>query len=97
MLDAPHGLLGFHAKFLGLGLLALAGSFVQQWLAREVERFTRWGWYGAMTEVGAATAAKLWAIATGSASGVGIMLILDVVWLRYFWRRRADFDVDSGG
>jgi hypothetical protein len=93
----PYGLLGLNPRSLGMGLLAGVGVVVQRRLAEGVAHFTRWGWYGAMAEVSAVTAAKLWALATGSASGIGVSLLLDVVWLRYFWRRRAEFDVDLGG
>lgn len=68
-----------------------------QWrLAHEVEGFSRWGWYGAMGELGVAAAAKLWSIAQGQVFGAVLGLAVDVLWLRYFWNRRADFDIDLG-
>jgi len=73
---------------------------VLQWrLAGEVRRFSRWGWYGAMTELGAAVAANLGlAMFVPIIGGRGlVMLALNVACMRYFWRRRADFDVDLGG
>lgn len=93
----PSGLFMLEPMTVALGVGTGVWCLVQRQLTKGVQHFTRWGWYGAMMEVGAVTAAKLWALATGSASGIGISLLLDVVWLRYFWRRRAEFDVDLGG
>ncbi len=71
-------------------------SVVQWRLAGAVRRFTRFGWYGATAGLGAAAAAKLWFIAQGGSAGfAGFAFAL--VLLRYFWKRRADFDIDLGG
>jgi hypothetical protein len=68
---------------------------VLQWrLAREVRHFSRWGWYGAMAEMGIASAAKVWALAQGEIVGGVVGLAFDIYVLRYFWKRRADFDID---
>ncbi len=93
----PSGLFMLEPMTVALGVGTGVWCLVQRRLTTGVRHFTRWGWYGAMMEVGVVTAGKLWALATGSASGIGISLLLDVVWLRYFWRRRAEFDVDLGG
>jgi hypothetical protein len=91
------GVLSLEPQTFGLGVAVGVWCLVQRRLTSGVRQFTRWGWYGAMMEVGAVTAAKLGALAMGTASGVGLGLILDIVWLHYFWRRRADFGVDLGG
>jgi hypothetical protein len=73
---------------------------VLQWrLATEVRRFSRWGWYGAVTELAAAAAAKVfWVLYLREMAFVFlILLVIDAFMLRYFWRRRAQFDVDLGG
>lgn len=75
-----------------------AGAWsVLQWrLATAVQRFSRWGWYGAMAELGAAAAAKVWTIAsTGEVVGPAIGLVIDALWIGYFWERREQFDVDA--
>lgn len=81
--------------------LLLAGAWcVLQWrLAGEVRRFSRWGWYGAMAELGAATVTKL-GLALFAPFAVPWTLpavAANLAWMRYFWKRRADFDVDLGG
>jgi hypothetical protein len=78
--------------------LGVAGGVwtVLQWrLTREVRRFSRWGWYGAMVELGGAAAAKVWAMAQGNVVGGAIGLCIDVLWMKYFWDRRDQFDVDT--
>jgi hypothetical protein len=81
--------------------MLIAGGFsVLQWrLAGAVRRFSRWGWYGAMAELGAASAAKLGLalFAPFAIPWTLPMLALNVAWMRYFWKRRADFDIDLGG
>ena len=76
--------------------MLLAGTWaVLQWrLAGEVRRFSRWGWYGAMAELGAATVVKLGFAAAGAWTLP--MVAFNVVCMRYLWKRRADFDIDSG-
>lgn len=79
--------------------MAVGGGLwsVLQWrLAREVRHFTRWGWYGAMAEMGIAPAAKVWTLAQGEIVGGVVGLAFDIYVLRYFWQRRADFDIDAG-
>ena len=80
----------------GVGLVAGAGAAVQWRLATEVEHFSSWGWYGAMVELAAAAAAKLWSMAQGNVVGGVIGLCIDLLWMRYFWERRDQFDVDLG-
>lgn len=81
----------------GLALVLGAGAAVQGRLAREVEHFSRWGWYGAMVELAAASIAKLWSIAQGNVVGGVIGLVIDLLWMSYFWERRDQYDVDLGG
>jgi hypothetical protein len=78
--------------FVGLSL----GSVLQRTLANHVDHFTRWGWYGAMAELALVTFAKVDAIASDPTNFGGPMIgiVLDLLWMRYFWERRADFDVD---
>ncbi|HEY0019682.1 MAG TPA: hypothetical protein VGC13_25485 [Longimicrobium sp.] len=73
---------------------------VLQWrLAREVKRFSRWGWYGAMAELAGAALVKLGVAATYLFTLPSALVVLAVngAWMRYFWNRRADYDVDLGG
>lgn len=73
---------------------------VLQWrLATEVRRFSRWGWYGAMTELAAAAAAKLfWVFFLSEMALLFVMLLMiDAFMMRYFWTRRDQFDVSFGG
>lgn len=79
------------AAAVGLGL----GSLVQRALGKHLSRFTRWGWYGAMGELGVASLAKVNAmVMTGDAGGALFGLVVDVLWMRYFWNRREDFGID---
>ena len=73
---------------------------VLQWrLAAEVRRFSRWGWYGAMAELAAAVATKLfWVfIVPDLAFLFVVLLVADAFMLHYFWTRRAQCDVSFGG
>ncbi|HEX6040216.1 hypothetical protein [Longimicrobium sp.] len=83
----------------GAGLMAAGlalGCVVQRSLATNIRHFTRWGWYGAMAELALLTLSKVDMLLTEPAAlavaiiGIGI----DLVWMAYFWERRADFDVD---
>lgn len=79
------------AAAVGLGL----GSFVQRTLGKHLSGFTRWGWYGAMGELGVAALAKVNAmVMTGDLGGPLFGLVIDVLWMRYFWNRREDFGID---
>lgn len=92
--------LGQDAGMAGLALLALGGLWlgykVQSTLAQHVEHFTRWGWRGAMAELTLATLAKVNVLVTQPDSFVGplIGIVLDLLWMSYFWDRRADFGID---
>jgi hypothetical protein len=78
----------------GWAVAAGVGSVLQWRLAGAVEHFSRWGWYGAMAELSVAAAAKVWAIAEGNWGAV-VGLVLDLLWMSYFWERRGHFDVDA--
>jgi hypothetical protein len=80
-----------------LGLLLGIGGGVQWRLATEVQNFSRWGWYGAMVELAAAAATKVWSMAEGNVAGRLFGLVIDLLWMSYFWERRDQFDVDLGG
>lgn len=74
----------------------VAGAVFQYTLGRNVERFTRWGWYGAVAELSFATLAKVAAVIAdpGSFIGGGFGITVDLLWLQYFWVQRRDFDID---
>lgn len=78
----------------GLGLMLGVGGAVQWRLAKEVEHFSRWGWYGAMVELAAASLAKLWGMAHGNVVGGAMGLGIDLLWMGYFWEFRGQFDID---
>jgi hypothetical protein len=93
-------LLGGETEYLGVLALAMVGLSigyeVQSTLAQHVKHFSRWGWWGAMAELVVVTLSKVVALAAdpGSFMGPAIGLAIDAVWLRYFWERRQDFDID---
>ncbi|HEU4884308.1 MAG TPA: hypothetical protein VFT45_18780 [Longimicrobium sp.] len=78
---------------VGLGV----GAVVQWRLAKEVEHFSRWGWYGAMVELAGAAAANVWGMAHGNVVGGMMGVGIDLAWMRYFWEYRAQFDIDIDG
>jgi hypothetical protein len=78
---------------VGLGV----GAAVQWRLAKEVQHFSRWGWYGAMVELAGAAAAKAWSMAHGNVVGGAMGLGIDLLWMSYFWENRRQFDVDFDG
>lgn len=88
-----------HLDRLPMTLSLAAGCVMQRALAVHVKRFTRWGWYGVMAELAFLTLSKASVMVTepaaipGAVVGIGV----DLLWMRYFWNRRADFDVDLGG
>jgi len=84
-------------RFGGLALGLGVGAAVQWRLAKEVEHFSRWGWYGAMVELAGAAAAKVWGMAHGNVVGGMIGLGIDLAWMRYFWEYRHQFDIDLDG
>lgn len=81
-------------------VLTAAAWAVLQWrVASEVRRFSRWGWYGAMGELGIASVTKIVSIfLVPQAAFVFLFLVgINAGLMRYFWKRRAQFDVDLGG
>lgn len=84
-------------EILALALVGLGiGSYVQRELADQLSHFSRWGWWGAMAELVAVTLAKVAALFTDPASigATGTGIVIDLLWLRYFWEHRRDFDID---
>ncbi|HEU4884307.1 MAG TPA: hypothetical protein VFT45_18775 [Longimicrobium sp.] len=81
------------------GLAACVWAVLQWRLAGEVRRFSRWGWYGAMAELGAAAVMQVVVavIVPTVAPWLLVLLVIEAGLLRYFWKRRAHFDVDLGG
>lgn len=79
-------------------LVACLWAVLQWRVAGEVRRFSRWGWYGAMAELGIAAATKaVWVFVFPEPAFVFLALLaIDAAWLRYFWNRRAQFDIDFG-
>jgi hypothetical protein len=100
MLGLAFGLFAGDWKMMGITALAAVGlaigCVVQSTLAKHVKHFSRWGWWGAMAELVVVTLTKVVALAAdpGSFVGPAIGLAIDAVWLRYFWERRKDFDID---
>jgi hypothetical protein len=79
----------------GLAVALALGSVIQLTLAKHVKNFSRWGWFGAMVELGIATLTKVASYVSEPANiGMLMMIGLDVLWMRYFWNRREDFGVD---
>ncbi|HEX2079168.1 MAG TPA: hypothetical protein VHG08_15695 [Longimicrobium sp.] len=81
-------------EMLGQAAVLGAGAAFQWRLAGAVEHCSRWGWYGAMAELTAAAAAKVWLIADGNVAWGVIGLVIDLLWMRFFWNYREQFDVD---
>jgi hypothetical protein len=88
--------------FAGFLLLATAGLslgvVLQYSLAQHVRHFSRWGWYGVMVELACITLAKVNLLLTEPDAAAGGMagIVIVLLWMAYFWKRRADFDVDVG-
>jgi hypothetical protein len=76
---------------VGAGL----GAVLQWRLAKAVQHFSRWGWIGAMAELGIAAAAKLSTLISGDFGGAVFGLVIDVMWMNYFWENREQFDIDT--
>ncbi len=82
-------------EMLGQAAVMGAGAAFQWRLGGAVEHSSRWGWYGAMAELAAAAAAKVWLIADGNVAWGVIGLVIDLLWMRVFWNYREQFDVDA--
>lgn len=81
-------------------MAAMAVGGVLEWrLCRAVSRFSRWGWIGAMAGLGGSALLKVGMVLTGAGDVSSALTVLAIngAWMRYFWRRRADFDIDLGG
>jgi hypothetical protein len=77
-----------------MGVLAAVAVSALHWrLGGKVRRFSPFGWYGAMLELAGATAAKVGLFGIGGL----LMCVIEVLWMRYFWNRRARFGVHLGG
>lgn len=87
---------GGRAALVALSLAL--GCVLQRALATHVGRFSRWGWYGAMAELGFLALTKANAIVAepDAAAGAIVGIVIDLLWMGYFWKHRADFDVDIG-
>jgi hypothetical protein len=84
------------AVFVALALVGLmAGCMVQRALARHLQHFSRWGWWGAMAELAVSAAGNAQVLFTTHSRGF-IGLVISLLMMRYFWRRRADFGIDIG-
>ncbi|HST62799.1 MAG TPA: hypothetical protein VLK84_29100 [Longimicrobium sp.] len=78
-----------------LAVLFVVAAVFQRVLATGVRRFTRWGWMGAMAELGVAALTELpTSLDIGDWVSSIITVGINVLWMSYFWRRRADFDID---
>jgi hypothetical protein len=82
-----------------MGLAACVWAVLQWRLAGAVRRFSRWGWYGAMAELAGAAAMKFVGavVFPTMAPWFLALLAIEAGLLRYFWKRRAHFEVDLGG
>lgn len=70
-------------------------AVVQLTVANAVRRFSHWGWYAAMLSLGATVVTSIpLELDPGSWVAAGIYIVLELLWMRYFWRRRADFGID---
>lgn len=86
--------LGLESELWMAPVLALA-AVLQRALARGVGRFTRWGWIGAMAELGLAGLTSIpLNLDAGDWISAFFGIAINVLWMSYFWRRRADFDID---
>lgn len=85
---APYG--GRLRVTAGLAVSAVVGLAV----ARGVRRFSRWGWCAAMLSLvmGIVTGIPL-ELDAREWFGSSFVLVPELLWLRYFWRRRADFGI----
>lgn len=73
----------------------ILAAVLQRALAKGVGRFTRWAWMGAMAELGLAALTELpTSLDIGDWVSSIITVGINVLWMSYFWRRRADFDID---
>ncbi len=73
----------------------VVAAVFQRALSKGVRRFTRWGWMGAMAELGVAALTELpRSLDIGDWVSSIITVGINVLWMSYFWRRRADFDID---
>ncbi|HYW13947.1 MAG TPA: hypothetical protein VE871_18430 [Longimicrobium sp.] len=73
----------------------LVAAVFQRVLAKGVSQFTRWGWMGAMAELAVAALTELpRSLDVGDWVSSLITVGINVLWMSYFWRRRADFDID---
>jgi hypothetical protein len=82
-----------------MGFASCVWAVLQWRLAGEVRRFSRWGWYGAMAELAAAAALNVvWAVILPEmVLWFLAVLAVEAGLIRYFWKRRAQFDIDLGG
>jgi hypothetical protein len=78
-----------------LAALGAAGAVAQWLVARSLKRFNRWGWYGAMAELGYVALSYGMVLVEYPAAPLLIVYVaVSVLWMRYFWQRRADFNVE---
>ena len=100
MLGLVVTLLSGDMRLAGLAALVAVGMAlgcaVQGSLARHVKHFSRLGWWGAMAELALAALTKVNMILTqpGDWGGAAIGIVIDLLWMGYFWERHGDFDVD---
>lgn len=86
------GLFSGPPRLAGIGAALGVGSVMQGRLARELRHYSRWGWYGVMTELASAFAVSLWAILK-----IGILAwwgpLVVVPWILHFWQNRRHYDI----
>lgn len=96
LVNLVQGDFGFAGTTALLAVGMALGSVVQRTLAKNVAAFSSWGWWGAMAELSIATLSKVAAVVAdpGSFPGAVFGIVIDLLWMRHFWERRGDFDVD---
>lgn len=81
-----------------LGLLLGWGSLATEFvILRGVAHFAPWSWWATMITLGSSVLLGVARAVNGGGAGLmvyAVVMIPHFIWLRYFWSRRADFEID---